>query len=239
MFDLVSPNLRPFLGVIGLTALFLSAASLIHRYRTWQAEKLARAQRLMRGAEQLEHAFAKLQGWPLHRDLLDLCKQELIYRYRTIQELFPKIPDWDARIQAAEQLPMDHATPTWEVAEMQNTEELGAYTKGLTALIEFLAQQRLTSNSNPARPRELREQLRTLRAEAQSNFRTQTALEFAEAENWVQAQEEALRLLTFLKAKAPPNERGKTLYRNAFALYQHLLQRQLPDANGAAESTPR
>ena len=228
MLELISPELRPFVGVTGLAGVFLATVSLIHRYRAWQAEKLIRAQRLLRGAEQLERVLMRLQGQSLPRELLDLCRQELLARYRGVQGLFPKIPDLEERIQAAERIRMDHAVATWTAAEAHNAAELKTYTKGLTTLVEILATEWLTPNLDPSRLRELRERVRTLRAEAQSTFHTRAALEFAQAEDWQQAQSEMVRLLDLLKTKAPPTTRCKALYRSALFLYQHLAHRRLP-----------
>jgi len=232
VLELISPELRPFVGVTGLAVLFLATVSLIYRYRAWQAEKLARAQHLVRSAERMERVLMRLQGQPLPRELLDLCKQELLARYRKVQGLFPQLPDLEGRIQAVERLRTDHAAATWAAAELHHAAELNAYTQGLTALVELLTAEWLTPKLDPPRLRELREQVRTLRAEAQSAFHTRAALEFAAAEDWKQAQAEAVRLLGLLKAKAPPNERGKALYRAALLLYQHLVHRRLPPADG-------
>jgi hypothetical protein len=228
VLELVSPELRPFIGVGALALLFLAAASLIHRYRAWQAERLVRAQRLLRAADRLERVLMHLQGAPLPRELLEWCKQDLLSRYRQVQELFPKLQELEERIQAAERMRSDAGTAAWEAPQMHSAAELRHYARGLTALVEFLSPGAPGAQASSARARELRERLRTLRADAQAAYHTRTALEMAEAGHWDRAQAEALQLIGLLKAKAPPNERGKALYRSAVALYQDLMYRRLP-----------
>jgi hypothetical protein len=233
----MSPGLRPFLGVGGLALLFVAVASLVHKYRQVQADKMARSDRLLRGAGRIEQALARLERFGVPRELAESCRDELLARYRQVQELFPALPGLEERIRKIEQgLRPDAVTRDWTAPELADRAQLDTYTRGLTGLVDFFCEDGALATPDPGTRKALRERIRILRAEAHRGFRERVILSAAQAGEWRQALDEALLLLNFLRAKAPTSERGKALYQEAFALYQDVEQKRLP---GQAEQSPQ
>lgn len=236
MFDFVSPEYRPFIGVGVLTFLFIAVASVIQKYRVWQAEKMAKAQGLMRGANKLRLAVERLNGLPLPRDVAELCKQEQLVRYQGVRLLFPNFDGLDEMLADAERGAAGATgDAAWVPPALEDSGQLGGYSAGLTAVLDFLSTERMMTGAVDAgQSRDIRERLRTLRAEAHYDFYRKTALEAGRLGDWEKAVKDTLKLLAYLKAKAAPNERGKQLYSDALALYRLLSHEELPPEDDIA-----
>jgi hypothetical protein len=234
VFDTLAAELRPFLGVAVLAVLFLAISSLVHKYRLWQAEKMRRADRLLRGAGRIEQALSQLEPFGVPRELVEVCKAELLARYQEVQKLFPKLDGLAERLRRIEQGPRtDALTRNWSVPELASPAQLNSYNKGLTALVEFFAHETPQSELDAATRKTLREHLRTLRAEAYFTVLARLVVTSAENGDWTLAQNQAAQLLGFLRAKAPPTERGKGLYADASALAHRVQQHQVPGSDAA------
>jgi hypothetical protein len=234
VLNTLATELRPFLGVAILAALFLAISSVVHKYRQWQAEKMARADRLLRGAGQIEHALSELEAFGVPRELVDVCKAELLARYQAVQQLFPKLEGLAERLRRIEQGPRAEAlSRNWTVPELPTRIQLNQYIKGLTALVEFFAHQTPLSELDADNRKSLREHLRTLRAEACFAFLQRELITAAENGDWGRAEKQAAQLMGFLRAKAPPTERGKALYAQASALAHQVHHHEIPTVDEA------
>lgn len=220
------------MGVLFLTLLYMGAANLIHRYRLWQAEKMAKVRGLLRGAERVITALDSLAGVPLPRELSNLLAGELVARYRAIQNLFPRYEGIEERISEAQgRIRTSGADPGWKPPNLTERVQLERYLQGLTGLVGFFQEERLVESLDSQPTRELRERLRTLRAETRAEFAKRSASAAAGRGDWEQAQKESQKLLAFLKQKAPRSDRGKELYRDAMLFHQQLLRHQLLEAS--------
>lgn len=234
MFDWVSPEFSPFIGVAVLGFLFMAIASLIQKYRNWQAEKMSRANALLRGAVLLEQAQQHLQGKPVPREVNGFCRQELQERYKRVLELFPDYPGLAERIERAEQ-GSGRETNSWEPPELEGAGDVGPYVMGLTCVVDYMSSHPPLMDLDAERARMLRERLRILRAETRFGFHNTRVRQAAGEGNWVAAKKEALKLMGFLKEKAPANTQGKTMYHQTLELYRCLEHRELPERMQATD----
>ena len=124
----LSARLQLGLGVFALAVVFVSVASLIHKYRLWQAEKIGKAQKLLSGAQRLETILAVLEGFALPQDLGDFCRDELLARYRGVQLLFPSSEDVKQRIGDTE-LKHPGRGGTWDPPQLPDETALNRYTR--------------------------------------------------------------------------------------------------------------
>jgi hypothetical protein len=134
--------------------------------------------------------------------------------------------------------PAESLTRGWIAPDLADAAQLDRYTKALTGLVDFFASEAPVSELDARGLRTLREQLRTLRAEAHCGFRRQAMQAAAEAGEWGHAREEALLLLGFLRAKAPASERGKALYKEALGLYHDVEHRRTPGVQDQPDLSP-
>ncbi len=227
MLDWLTPEFRPFVGVFILAVVFVVVTSLIHRYRLWQADKMNKAQRIYAGALRLEKALQAMEGLSMPQEMGDFCRNELLARYRAVQSLFSNFDDIGQRIAEAEGRHPGRGG-NWEPPHLDTEAQANRHTIGTTAVVDILSTERLYSNLDPAASRELRERIRILRAETRFGFFSHGTLEAAQAGEWNKAQNDMLRLMGFLRQKAPPNDRGKELFQQATELYRHYNHRQIP-----------
>jgi hypothetical protein len=227
MLDLLSPEFRPFVGVFVLTVLFVSVASLIHKYRLWQADRMAKAQRLLSGAQRLEKALQAMNGIVLPQEMGDLCRNELLFRYRGIKVLFPNFDGIEKRIAETEAKQAGRGGG-WDAPQLETEAEVKRHTAAMTEFVEFLSTGPFYSDLSPEAGKTMRERLRTLRAETRFEYFEKSTLAAAQAGDWNKAQNDMLRLMGFLRQKAPPNEKGKELFQKATDLYRHYNHRQMP-----------
>lgn len=232
MFDWLTPEFRPFVGVFILAIVFVAVASLIHKYRLWQAEKLSKAQRLFAGAQHLEKALQAMEGLTLPQEVGDFCRSELLARYRAVQALFRRFDGIQQRIAEAEGRHPGRGG-NWEPPRMETEAQVNRHTMALTGVLDAISSAPLYSNLDPATCRELRERIRVLRAETRFEFFGRSTLKAAQAGEWNKAQNDMLRLMGFLRQKAPPNDRGKELFNQATELYRHYNHRQIPGHEAA------
>ncbi len=233
MFNWIPIEFHPFVGVIGLAILFVMVVSTIHRYREWQAEKMARVGRLMVGATALEHAILRLADIGMPQELGDFCREELLIRYREVEKLFPNMEGVRERIGHAEGLRLGQGP--WRVPAISDEAQLQTYTLGLSGMLDMLSKHGAKSLAGVQSVRALREKIRVQRAEVQYLYHAKSSRDAAVNGEWSHAQEEVLHLMGFLKAKAPANERGKMLYQHAAQLYHHYTHQELPTEEETAE----
>jgi len=231
----LSPQFQPFVGVLILTVVFVMVASLIHKYRLWQAEKMRKAQRLLSGADRLEGIVQRLGAQALPQELGEFCHDELLARYRAVQGLYPADENVGKRIAAVETSNLGRGVG-WDVPPVENEGVLNMHTAAMNGLVDFLTTETLHSSLDPELRRELRERIRVLRAETRFAYCERTSLEFAGNGDWDKAQNQMLRLMAFLREKAPPNERGKALYQKATDYYRHYNHRQMPGEESVEEN---
>jgi hypothetical protein len=234
VLDWLTPEFRPFGGVIILAVLFVAVTSLINKYRWWQADKLTRVQRLMAGAERLQKALQDLETMVLPPELGDFCRNELLARYRTVQTLMPSYEGVGQLIAETESKHPGRGG-SWDPPRLEDERAVNRHTAALTSLVDFLASEPLRGGMQPAANRALRERVRVLRAETRFAYYERATLEAARAGNWVKAQNDVLRLMGFLRQKAPPNEHGKELFNRASDLYRHYNHRQIPNGLAATD----
>ncbi len=233
MFNLIPTEFHPFVGVLGLAILFIMVVSTIHRYREWQAEKMARVGRLMAGATALEHAILHLKDIGMSQELGDFCREELLIRYREVEKLFLNMDGIRERIGHAEGLRLGQGP--WRVPAIANEAQLRTYTLGLSGLLDMLSEHGVKSQAGAQNVRVLRDKIRVQRAETQYLYHAKSSRDAAVNGEWSHAQEEVLHLMGFLKAKAPANERGKMLYQRAAQLYHHYIHQELPTEEETVE----
>ncbi len=229
MFDFVPAEFRPFIGVAVLAALFVSVAGMIQKYRAWQAEKMAKAQSLLRGAGLLRRSVARLEGLPLPKEVAELCRDEQIQRYEGVKALFSNYEGIEDLSAEARRLgPVAPGDKAWLPPLLDTPAQFEAYTTALSGILEFLSTERCVSGLSAAAAKDLRVRLRTLRAEAQYAHFRQVSVELAQRKEWDKAVKETLKLLALIKEKAAPNARGKELYHEVLALYRLLAHKELP-----------
>ncbi len=221
----IPAEFQPFIGVLILAVLFFFTSSMIHRYREIQAQKMQRAQQLISGADEIEHALIRLSGMELPRELGDFCRQELVIRYQEVNKLFPAMEDVQQRLRQAEA--MDSGQGPWELPNLETQAQLNSYTLGLSGILDILSNRGAKSLDDVEKVKSLREKIRAIRAQAQYEFHARHSREHAEKGEWGRAQEEILKLMGYLKAKAPANEMGKALYQQAAQLYHHYLHQEV------------
>jgi hypothetical protein len=233
MFDLLSPELRPFIGVTGLALVFLAFASLIQRMQRWQEQKYARSQRLMRGARILEHVRQSQGSFALPRDVSTFCDNELLVRYRMLAAMVPGLEGIEERIRQAERDVRGDghdSRPDRSPEDIGDLAQLEAYGSALSALLEFFATQRPVTDATGARVGQLRERLRILRAQVYFRLYYRRVLASAREGDWRDARSAAAELVEWQRIKAPPNPDGDEVYRQAVELYRYISCRQLPTA---------
>ncbi len=233
MFNLIPTEFHPFVGVLGLAILFIMVVSTIHRYREWQAEKMARVGRLMAGATAVEHAILHLKDIGMPQELGDFCREELLTRYREVETLFPNMDGNRERIGHADGLRLGQGP--WRVPAIADKAQLQTYTLGLSGLLGMLSEHGVKFQQGAQHVRALREKIRVQRAVAQYLYYAKSSRDAAINGEWSQAQEEVLHLMDFLRAKAPANERGKMLYQHAAQLYHHYTHQELPTEEETTE----
>lgn len=223
----------PFLGVLGLTFLFWVTANVIQRYREIQAEKLARLGRLWSGAERIEDALAKLDGLPVPRELTGLFGTELLVRYRALAELVPKMEGLPERLADAQsRIKAGGQDPGWHAPQLNDAAQVYRYMEGLTRMVDILENVSLEERIEPVRARELREKIRVLRAETRWENGRRRILAAGILADWETARKEAVKVIAYLKRRAPRNQRGMALYEEAEALLRLVALRRLPDEEG-------
>jgi len=232
VLDWLPPEFRPFVGVFILAVLFVAVTSLIHKYRLWQADKVGKAQRILSGAQHVEKALQAMEGLVMPREMGDFCRDELLARYRLVQSMFANFEGIQQRIKETQSRHPGRGG-NWETPHLESEAQLDRHTAALTEILDVMSTQALYSSMSPEANRELRERIRLLRAETRVEFCSRKAYAAAEAGAWDKAQNDMLRLMGFLKSKAPANERGKELYQQATDLYRHYNHRELPGQESA------
>ncbi|GEM_PF-5409500 len=230
--DGLAPDLRPFIGVGVLLLLFLAMASLVQKYQAWQAEKAARAQRLIRGARRLARGLDTLGPGYLPPDLLQVLEDELRTRYQAVLTLFPQ----DARVAAWLEELGQGSTPErldaeWTPPEVKDDADLTRFSQGLTLLVVWLREESGEALL-PEDARQLRERLIALRAQVHYAYRIAQAHDRAAEGDWDGALAAVNLLLLFLRERAPRGDQGKALYAQAMEVYQRLMHKQPLDDEG-------
>jgi hypothetical protein len=238
LIDWISPEFRPFLGVGALALLFLMVASLVARYRAWQATKLRRCQALLGNAELLNPGRGKGGGPGLPREAREFQRAELGACYREALAMFPGLDNVRERLLALERS-ANEGGGDWNPPTFRDERALGLYSAAVTGIVDYISRERPRSAIGTEAARELQERLRVLRAQAQAGFYEESAKQAALAGRWDRAVNDVLKLLAFLKSKAPRNEYGLGLYQQALAQYRDLSNRHLPQHWVPQETNPQ
>lgn len=241
MVDLISENLRLFVAIGGLLLLLLVVGSLAQKYEQYSAAKRHALQRLLVVTRQIEEALEKSRGGGLPAGAGKLLRNELLARYITVHQLYPRYPRINQLIaQAEERARMEpEGSASVNPAAFTSIESLNLYLAALNRIYGLLNGatfgQRLSATDRKA----LQLKLVEFQLSAASHYYTGMANDAARAGEWSRAVRAARALDSYIMTRPRSSALATRLKNDARALLLAMSSQRLPDQHPATASQSR
>ncbi len=230
MLDFIPDHLRLFVVIGGLLLLLLLAGSLAQKYEQYTAAKRLAVQRLMVGIQQIEEAIDKTRGGGLPPGIGKLLRNELLARYITVRQVFPRQPQISQQVMQAQERARSESegVASVNVAALSSLDAFNRYIIGLNEIYGLLA--------GPALGRRLPETDRTahqlklieFQITAASRFYTKMALDHAQKGEWPAAARAARSLDSFLMTRPRSTSLASQLKNESRELVAAMSDQRLP-----------
>ena len=238
MMEWIPDHLRVYLVVGGLLLLLLLVASLIHKYEQYQASRRLAVQRILSVTRSIESALEGTRGVGLPPGLGKLLRNELLARYFTVHQIYPRYPGINPLVAQAEERarsePEGQATPNSTAVTSQ--EVLNRYVAGSNEILRLLHGNLLA----PGLGREARavHQVKLVEFQllAAHQFHSRHALEMAGKGEWYKAQRAIRALESFIHSRPGATPQTARLRAEARQMMQALSEQRIPNQPAAGHA---
>ncbi len=208
MLDLIPEHLRLFVVIGGLLLTLLLMASLSQKYEQYIATKRRAANQIMVVAHQIEAALDKTQGVGLPPGIGKLLRNEMLARYITIRQIFPRQPQLNQLIQQAQERARAESdgSDTINGTAITSIALLNRYIVGVSEVIELFNNQLLGRSISAVDRKTHQLKLLDFQLMAAHRFYTRIATDSAQKGEWEQGMKSVRALESFLfsRPKATP-----------------------------------
>jgi hypothetical protein len=237
MLDLLPDHLRLFIAIGGLLFVLLLVGSLAQKYEQYMAAKRLAVQRLMIGIQQIEEALDKSRGGGLPSGMGKLLRNELLARYITIRQIFPRQPGISQQVMQAEErarIEPEGATSV-NSAAITSVDSFNRYVIGLNEIYGLLNGQTLGRVSAAERSA-LQQKILDFQLSAASRYFTGMALEYARKGEWPNATRAARALDSFLVTRPRGTPLATQLRNESKELLLAIDEQRLPGGRPAGSA---
>lgn len=230
MLDLIPDHLRLFIVIGGLLFLLLLVGSLAQKYEQYMAAKRLAVQRLMVGVQQIEEALEKTRGGGLPSGIGKLLRNELLARYITIRQIFPRHSGINQQIIRAQELTRAEPEGAASVnsAAITSVDSLNRYVIGLNEIYGLLENRAFGQRLPVAERNAMQLKLVDFQLIAASRYYTQVALEYARSDDWPNASRAARALDSFLITRPRSTAQAMQLRTESRELLLAVGEQRLP-----------
>lgn len=235
MLDLIPDHLRLFAVIGGLLLLLLLVGSLAQKYEQYMAAKRLAVQRLMVGVQQIEEALEKSRGGGLPSGVGKLLRNELLARYITIRQVFPRKPHISQQVVQAEERARTEPEGSTSVnsAAITSVDSLNRYVIGLNEIYGLLDSQTFGRKLAVSERAALQLKLIDFQLTAASRYYTKIALDYAQTGEWQNAARAARALDSFLLTRPRSSALASQLRNESRELLQAMHDQRLPNEQPA------
>ncbi|MCW8945965.1 MAG: hypothetical protein OQL17_06420 [Sedimenticola sp.] len=242
MLDLIPEHLRLFFVIGGLLMTLLLLGSLSQKYEQYMAAKRLAVNRVMAGITQIEAALEKTQIAGLPPGVARLLRNELLARYITIRQIYPKYPQLNQLIAQAEEQARTEPEGSDSVngAAITTVAQLNRYIIGLSEVLALFNGQLLGRARSAADRKSSQIKLIDFQLMAAQRFYTRIVTEYAQKGEWQAGLKSARSLDSFLLSKPKVSSLATQLRNEAKVLVQAMTEHRLPGqaAQPALEQQP-
>lgn len=231
MMDLTPDHLRLFIVIGGLLLLLLLVGSLAQKYEQYVAARRLAVQRLMVGIQQIESALEKSRGGGLPSGVGKLLRNELLARYITIRQVFPRQPSISQQVLQAEERARTEPEGSTSVnsAAITSVDSLNRYVIGLNEIYGLLDSRIFGGKLTVSERAALQLKLIDFQFTAASRYYTKVALDNAQRGEWQNAARAARALDFFLVSRPRSSALALQLWNESQALLQAMSDQRLPN----------
>ncbi len=232
MLELIPDHLRLFIVIGGLLLVLLLVGSLAQKYEQYLAAKRFAVQRLMIGVQQIEEALERSRGGGLPAGIGKLLRNELLARYITIRQIFPRQPRISQQIMQAEERARSEPEGSASVnsTAITSADLLNRYVSGLNEIYRLLNSQTFGRSLAPPEKAALQMKLIDFQLSAASRYYTRIALEYAQMADWQNAARAARALDAFIMVRPKSTALAIQLRNEARELLMAMGEQRLPGA---------
>jgi len=230
MMDLIPDHLRLFIMIGGLLLLLLLVASLAQKYEQYMAAKRLAVRRLMVGVQQIEEALEKSRGGGLPSGVGKLLRNELLARYITIRQIFPRQPHISQLIVQAEERARKEPEGSTSVnsTAITSVDSLNCYVIGLNEIYGLLDSRTFGRKLAVSERAALQLKLIDFQLTAASRYYTKVALDYAQTGEWPNAVRAARALDSFIMSRPRSSALAMQLRNEARELLLAMGGQRLP-----------
>lgn len=230
MLDLIPEHLRLFVVIGGLLLALLLMASLSQKYEQYIAAKRQAAKQIMAVAQQIESALNKTKDAGLPPGIGKLLRNELLARYITTRQIFPKHPQLSQLIQQAEEQARNASdgSDTVNAAVITSLPLLSLYITGLSEVGGLFNNQQLGRAVSAADRKTYQLKLLDFQLMAAHKFYARATTDSAQKEEWQNGMKSARAFESFLFTKPKTTPLGVQLRLEARELVQAMNDHRLP-----------
>lgn len=230
MFELIPDHLRLYVVLGGLLLIFLLVGSLAQKYEQYLAAKRMAVRRILSVTGEIERALQQTQDGGLPDGIGRLLRNELLARYITVRQVYPRYPrinQWVA--QAEERARMEsNGSAAAKVTAITSTEALNQYINGVSTIIGLLNSRALGRGLSAADRSAQQLKLLDFQLSVASHYYTRIGLEFARQGAWYKALRSIRTLDSFLYGRPNATALARDLRREARTLLEAFNQQRLP-----------
>lgn len=231
MMEWIPDHLRVYLAVGGLMFILLLVASLISKYEQYQSSRRLAVQRILSVTRVIEASLEDTRKVGLPPGLGKLLRNELLARYFTVRQIYPRYPAINTLVAQADERtrnePEGQAAPN--SSAVSSDEDFKRYVAGNNEIIRLLHGRLLGSGLN----RELRAAHQAGLLEFQLlvayQFYSRSALDLAGKGDWYKAQRAIRSFEGFLHGQPGTSPRATRLRSEARKLMQAFSEQRMPD----------
>ncbi len=233
----IPDHLRVYAAVGGMLLTLLIVAALINKYEQYQATRRLAAQRIMSAARSIDLALQNSQQIGLPPGIGKLLREELLARYITVHQVYPRYPGISQMAaQAEERLrlePDGAASPN--VTGINSVEILNRYISGLTEIIRLLSGKVLGAGLNREERAAYQVKVLEFQVAAADSYYKRTALKLAESGEWYKAQRNMRALESFLISRPGMSREVNRLRAETREMLLAFMEQRLPgDPSGVS-----
>lgn len=236
IMDLMPDYLRLFIVIGGLLLLLLLFGSLAQKYEQYVGAKRLAVQRLMGVIRQIESALEKSRGGGLPPGTGKLLRNELLARYITIRQVYPRQPHINQLVSQAEERARTEPEGATSVntAALTSVDSLNRYLMGLNEIYGLFNGRTFGHRMTVVDRNALQLKLVEFQLSAASLYYTRVAMDFARAGEWSNATRAARALDAFIMTRPRSSAMATRLRNEARELLLAMGDQRLPGAQPAS-----
>lgn len=239
MMAWIPDHLRVYLVVGGLLLILLLVASLISKYEQYQSSRRLAVQRILSVTRVIETSLDNTRNIGLPPGLGKLLRNELLARYFTVRQIYPRYPAINLLVAQAEERARNEiegqAAPN--SSAVTSDEILNRYVAGSNDILRLLhgnlLGQGLSRESRAAHQARLLE----FQLLAAHHLFTRSALDLAAKGEWYKAQRSIRSLESFLHGRSGNTPQTTRLRSQSRMMMQAFSEQRMPDQQVLGQAT--